>query len=70
MFPKVRFTFGHKKVGLTVGDIISELATQFGVLATPGDFFGSNCAENVRIAAVQPESVITLLKNRVNAHLS
>ena len=68
--PEGAFYLWAEKDGLNCWDIISELAADFGVLVTPGDFFGSNCSKNIRIAAVQPEAVITLLKDRIHAHLS
>ena len=68
--PEGAFYLWAEKDGLNCWDIISELAAEFGVLVTPGDFFGPNCSKNIRIAAVQPEPVITLLKDRIHTHLS
>ena len=68
--PEGAFYLWAGKDGLNCWDIVTELADEFGVLVTPGDFFGSNCSNNIRIAAVQPESVITLLKDRIHTHLS
>ena len=68
--PEGAFYLWAGKGGLNCWDIVSELADEFGVIVTPGDFFGSNCSNNIRIAAVQPELVITLLKDRIHTHLS
>tara|TARA_B100001113_G_C20893385_1_gene527998 strand:- start:240 stop:587 length:348 start_codon:yes stop_codon:yes gene_type:complete len=68
--PEGAFYLWAGKDGLNCWDIISKLAAEFGVLVTPGDFFGPNCSKNIRIAAVQPEPVITLLKDRIHTHLS
>ena len=68
--PEGAFYLWAEKNGLNCWDIVSELADEFGVLVTPGDFFGSNCSKKIRIAAVQPEPVITLLKDRIHTHLS
>tara|TARA_X000000368_G_scaffold25825_3_gene19527 strand:+ start:1317 stop:2432 length:1116 start_codon:yes stop_codon:yes gene_type:complete len=49
--------------------IVNDLAKEFGVLVTPGDFFGDRSRQNVRIAAVQPDPVISLLQERIHARL-
>ena len=49
--------------------ILTNLAKEFGVIVTPGDFFGDISGQNVRIAAVQPDPIISLLQERIHARL-
>jgi succinyldiaminopimelate transaminase len=41
------------------------LVEQIGLLASPGEFYGSSGAEHVRVAAVQPDERIGLLEQRL-----
>ena len=49
--------------------VLTNLAKEFGVIVTPGDFFGDISGQNVRIAAVQPDPIISLLQERIHARL-
>jgi len=41
------------------------LAREGGALISPGDFYGSGGANNVRVAVVQPDDKIELVANRL-----
>lgn len=47
----------------------SRLATEVGVLVSPGEFYGSQGADYVRIAVVQPDEKISLAADRVGLTL-
>ena len=45
------------------------LAKQAGTLVSPGDFYGTGGANNVRIAVVQPDHKIALMARRLGVAL-
>ena len=46
-------------------DFAERLAKQGGALVSPGDFYGSGGAQNVRVAVVQPDARIALVGERL-----
>ena len=47
-------------------DVVDFLATEIGLLVTPGIFFGESCENFVRVAAVQEMHKLSLLKQRIS----
>jgi succinyldiaminopimelate transaminase len=41
------------------------LATEGGALVSPGDFYGSGGSQNIRVAVVQPDDLLTLVAERL-----
>ena len=62
--PQGAFYLWAKCEGYSSWDMVSDLAERFGVIVTPGDFFGDSCTQNVRVAAVQPDQIIAELEER------